>query len=273
LKNKIRLDRYLFEQGLSETIDLAKNKIIAGWVKVNGETIRKPSEHITGTGLVKVARPGGDFASRGGEKLNHALDYFGISVESKIAADLGSSTGGFTDCLLKRGAVKVYAVDVGYGLLAHNLRNDPRVVVKEKTNIRKLSREDFTDIIDFITVDLSFISVLKISEKLKLIFSPAPGIILLKPQFEAKPGEHNKGVVKEKQFHKNILNRVINSLSESGIKFNGLHFSPVKGPAGNIEFLLYFYTDNCYRYGPANDVSIIIANVVDEAHKKLNIEL
>jgi 23S rRNA (cytidine1920-2'-O)/16S rRNA (cytidine1409-2'-O)-methyltransferase len=270
LKNKIRLDQYVFEKGLSESLEQAKNKIIAGWVKVNGGTIRKPAEHITGTEVVLVARPGGNFASRGGEKLSHALDYFGISVKEKIAADLGSSTGGFTDCLLKRGAVKVYSVDVGYGLLAHNLRTDPRVIVREKTNVRSLTREDFSDIIDFITVDLSFISVLKISDKLKLLFSPASGIILLKPQFEAKAGEHEKGVVKEKLFHINILKRVINSLNESGIKFNGLHFSPVKGPAGNIEFLLYFKIDDCYINSPAKNVDIIIANVADEAHEKLS---
>ncbi len=264
------MDKYLFDNGFSESCEQAKRKIIAGWVKVNGETIRKPAEIIKGNEFIQIARPGGNFASRGGEKLRHGLEYFNISVKDKIAADLGSSTGGFTDCLLKRGARKVYAIDVGYGLLADNLRNDSRVIVREKTNVRKLSGKDFNDKIDFITVDLSFISLLKIFDKLKEIFSAALGIMLIKPQFEAKPVEHAKGVVKEKRYHKNILKRVIESLHGSGIKFNGLHFSPMKGPAGNIEFLLYFEISEYHEHDSVKDIDMIITNVVDEAHNKLN---
>ncbi len=269
IKKKIRLDKYLWENGLSESPDKAKKEIIAGWVKVNGETIREADRTISGEEIVQVARPGGRFVSRGGEKLEHGLKYFNISVKDKTAADMGASTGGFTDCLLKNGAGKVYSIDVGYGLLAHNLRTDPRVVVKERTNVRKLNKDDFNDRIEFVTVDLSFISVTKIFDILKNIFSSASGIILIKPQFEAKPDEHEKGVVKEKYHHINILKRVIESLIKSGIAFKGLHFSPIKGPAGNIEFLLYFYiAENC-GIDSLNNIDIIIENIVNAAHEKL----
>jgi 23S rRNA (cytidine1920-2'-O)/16S rRNA (cytidine1409-2'-O)-methyltransferase len=269
LKNKIRLDEYLWEKGLSESRDKAKKEIIAGWVKVNGETVREAGRSISGEEIVQVGRPGGRFASRGGEKLEHALKFFNILVKDKIAADLGASTGGFTDCLLKNGACKVYAIDVGYGLLAHNLRTDPRVIIKEKTNVRKLTKNDFNDRIEFITVDLSFISVIKIFDILKKIFTSASGIILIKPQFEAKPDEHEKGVVKEKYLHINILKRVIGSLVKNEVAFKGLHFSPIKGPAGNIEFLLYFDNTLNHEIDSLKDIDIIIENVVNEAHKEL----
>ncbi|MFH0976438.1 MAG: TlyA family RNA methyltransferase [Spirochaetota bacterium] len=275
-KNKIRLDNYLFKNGFSETPEKAKKEIIAGWVKVNGETVRSPDRIITGMENITVGRPKGKFASRGGEKLEHALAYFNIKVKDKIAADIGSSTGGFTDCLLKNGAAKVYCIDVGYGLLAHKLRIDPRVVVKERTNVKDLSAGDFPDTIDFITIDLSFISVTKVFNILKTIFSSVSGIILLKPQFEAEDTEHDKGVVKNKEYHLKILKRVIDSLIKFGMIFKGLHFSPIKGPAGNIEFLLYFCLEKNSEKNALNDqiniinnIDLIIENVVNEAHDKL----
>jgi 23S rRNA (cytidine1920-2'-O)/16S rRNA (cytidine1409-2'-O)-methyltransferase len=269
IKKKIRLDKFLWEKKLCESPENAKKAIIAGWVKVNGETIRESDRTISGEEIVQIARPGGNFASRGGEKLEQALRYFNISVENKVAADMGSSTGGFTDCLLKNGAGKVYSIDVGYGLLAHNLRTDPRVVVKERTNVRKLTKDDFNEIVKFITVDLSFISVVKIFGILKNIFPEATGIILIKPQFEAKTDEHEKGVVKKKHHHINILKRVIESLIKTGIIFKGLHFSPITGPAGNIEFLLYFEITENPGFNNFNDTDIIIETVVNEAHEKL----
>jgi 23S rRNA (cytidine1920-2'-O)/16S rRNA (cytidine1409-2'-O)-methyltransferase len=268
-KKKIRLDKYLWEKGFCESPERAKSAILAGWVKVNGETIRENARAVSGEETIQVARPGGEFASRGGEKLEHALRYFNISVKGRTAADMGSSTGGFTDCLLKNGACKIYSIDVGYGLLAHNLRTDPRVIVKERTNVRKLKKEDFCETVEFITVDLSFISVIKIFGILKDLFPGASGIILVKPQFEAKPDELDKGVVKEKLNHLNILRKVTESLTKTGIAFKGLHFSPIKGPAGNIEFLLYF--DIAKISGSNNTVSndSIIEAVVNEAHEKL----
>ena len=269
LKNKIRLDRYLSENGFSESIDRAKKEIIAGWVKVNGETIRKADRIISGNENVQLARPGGKFASRGGEKLEHALKYFNIQVKDKTAADMGSSTGGFTDCLLKNGARKVYAIDVGYGLLAHNLRTDPRVILKERTNVRKLSKDDINEKIDFTSVDLSFISVTKIFDILKNLFPSSCGIILVKPQFEAGQDEHEKGVVTNKNHHINILKRVLNSLINNGINFKGLHFSPIKGPAGNIEFLLYYEISDILLAEDKNNIDVIVENVVYEAHEVL----
>ncbi len=268
-KRKIRLDKYLYEKKFCESQDRAKRIIIAGWVKVNGETIREYDKIITGEEFVQLARPGGNFASRGGEKLEHALKYFNISVRNNVAADLGSSTGGFTDCLLKNGARRVYAIDVGYGLLAFNLRSDPRVIVRERTNVRKLKKEDFDERIEFVTVDLSFISVVKIFGILKNLFSEASGIILIKPQFEAKPDEHAKGVVREKRYHLNIIKRVMGSLTKTGLIFKGLHFSPIKGPAGNIEFLLYFDIAGISAVDNSGDNDLIIESVVNEAHEKL----
>ena len=268
-KKKFRLDKYLWENGFSESQDKAKKEIIAGWIKVNGETIRKPDRIISGEENVQVARPGGKFASRGGEKLEHALKYFNIAVRNKTTADLGSSTGGFTDCLLKNGAKKVYSIDVGYGLLAHNLRTDPRVILKERTNARKLKRDDINEKVDFTSVDLSFISVIKIFDILKTIFPSSSGVILVKPQFEAMPDEHEKGVVKTKDHHINILKRVLNSLVKNGITFNGLHFSPIKGPAGNIEFLLFYEISDNPLQQDTNNIDLIIENVVNEAHEVL----
>ncbi len=268
MKKGIRIDAYLSENGLSESTDKAKREIIAGWVMVDGETVRIPSRVITGREKISVERPGGDFASRGGEKLQHALKFFNISIKGLIVADLGASTGGFTDCLLQNGAKKAYSIDVGYGILDYRLRVDKRVVVKEKTNVRNLTKEDFDDPIDFVTADLSFISILKVFDKINELFSPADGIILLKPQFEARPKEHHKGVIKEKEDHCNILKRVIHRLLDKGMQFNGLHFSPLMGPAGNIEFLLYFNTggDN-NREKSCEEIDVIIDDVIDEAHK------
>lgn len=238
-KKGTRLDIFLVESSISPSREKAKREILSGWVKVNGETIRQPSRIINRDDTVRLERPGGIFVSRGGEKLNHALDFFDISVADKIIADLGASTGGFTDCLLRRGAELVYSIDVGYGQLDYRLRTDPRVVVMERVNVRNLKRSDFDPGVQFITADLSFISIAKVFDTIKEVFSPADGIILVKPQFEAEPHQHKKGVVRYAEDHKNILLRVISSLMDKGMVYNGLTFSPLKGPAGNIEFLLY----------------------------------
>ena len=238
-KKGTRLDIFLVESSISPSREKAKREILSGWVKVNGETIRQPSRIINRDDTVRLERPGGIFVSRGGEKLNHALDFFDISVADKIIADLGASTGGFTDCLLQRGAELVYSIDVGYGQLDYRLRTDPRVVVMERVNVRNLKRSDFDPGVQFITADLSFISIAKVFDTIKEVFSPADGIILVKPQFEAEPHQHKKGVVRYAEDHKNILLRVISSLMDKGMVYNGLTFSPLKGPAGNIEFLLY----------------------------------
>ncbi|MBN2041164.1 MAG: TlyA family RNA methyltransferase [Spirochaetes bacterium] len=266
---KIRLDDYLFRNGFCNSLDKAKKEIVTGWVKVNGETVRDPLRKISENENILISRPGGDFVSRGGYKLQHALDTFNISVKDKVIADIGSSTGGFTDCLLKNGAKRVYSIDVGYGILAYSLRTDPRVIVKERTNIRSLDRDDFEGKIDFLTIDLSFVSVLELTDYIKETFSPVLGILLIKPQFEAKAHEHKKGIVKEKEHHINILEKVIKSLNSGGFEFNNLCYSPIKGHAGNIEFLLFFSVSNNASADLPADIDSIIEKVIVEAYKNL----
>ncbi len=265
---KTRLDIYLAQGGLSLSREKAKREIIAGWVKVDGETVTDPAKQVAGTERIAVERPGGLYVSRGGRKLKSAIDSFGISLAGKTAVDLGASTGGFTDCMLKEGAVKVYAIDVGYGQLDYSLRMDPRVVVMEKTNARALAREQFGDTIDFVAADLSFISIVKVFDAIREIFSPVEGVILVKPQFEAEPGDHKKGVVRKREVHRAILVRVISALAKKGMNMKGLSCSPVKGPKGNIEFLLYF---DCgmgdANAVPAADRETAIGEVVERAHE------
>lgn len=236
---KTRLDVYLAEHKISDSREKAKKEIIAGWVKVDGETVRVPSRTVTGKEIIIVQRPGGIFVSRGGEKLEKALVAFNIDVKGKTILDLGSSTGGFTDCLLRKDAKKVYAVDVGYGQLDYRLRQDTRVVVMERTNARKLTKDSFQNDIDFITADLSFISIVKVASHLVKIFCNVDSVFLIKPQFEAEYGQHKKGVVRNKSSHIAILRKVIHALSERSVTVHNLTYSPIKGPKGNIEFLCY----------------------------------
>lgn len=269
MKNGTRLDAYLAENGLSSSREKAKREIVAGWVRVDGETVRVPSRLLRGTEEVRVERPGGSFASRGGEKLDRALDVFAIDAAGRVVADLGASTGGFTDCLLKRGAALVYAVDVGYGQLDYGLRVDERVVVMDRTNVRKLSRGDFARAADLVTADLSFISLVKAADAVVASFEPAEGVLLIKPQFEAGRGEHKKGVVREAAKHAEILLRLIPELAGRHIGFRGLCHSPLKGPAGNIEFFLH--ADIGRSFLPeSGDLAQIVERVVGEAHRALD---
>ncbi len=265
---KTRLDLYLSGNGMSRSREKARKEILAGWVRVNGETVHDPSKGVTGEETITVERPGGEFVSRGGEKLAHALEVFGITVTGRVVADLGASTGGFTHCMLVNGARKVYAIDVGYGQFDFTLRSDPRVVVRERTNVRHLTAADFDEKPDFVTADLSFISILKVFPVIRDIFSPADGVILVKPQFEAGPGEHKKGVVRKPDVHRSILERVISALVADGLIFRGLAPSPITGPAGNIEFLLYFSVGKGEdKEEIRHDLGAIVEKVVNEAHE------
>jgi len=265
---KIRLDVYLAENNLSRSRESAKKEIISGWVTINGETIREPSKKIEGDEAIAVSRPKGLFVSRGGEKLDFALKKFKISLQGKTAADLGASTGGFTDCMLKAGAKLVYAIDVGYGQLDYALRKDPRVIVRERTNVRDLTPEDFDHRVDFVTADLSFISIVKVFDTIKELFTPSTGIILLKPQFEAQRNEHKKGVVRKRDAHKSIICRVVPVLIEKGMNFRGICPSPIKGPAGNIEFLIYFSLADRDEEKLFFDEQLI-NDMVEDAHREL----
>lgn len=243
---KIRLDSFLAEKNLSQSREKAKKEIISGWVKVNGETFRDPSRKIAGDEQILIERPGGIFVSRGGEKLAHAIREFNINLSGAVALDIGASTGGFTDCLLKHGTVKVYALDVGYNQLDYSLRIDKRVVVLEKIHAKDINISMFPDKIDYFTADVSFISILKILPAVYNTFTSIKGIILIKPQFEAESSQQKKGVVRNPGDHKEILLRVINGIIRIGFIIQGITFSPIKGPAGNIEFLLYVKKDCDY---------------------------
>jgi 23S rRNA (cytidine1920-2'-O)/16S rRNA (cytidine1409-2'-O)-methyltransferase len=265
MPDKERLDKHLAESGISDSREKAKREILSGWVKVDGETVRDPSRIVLVSSDITVERPGGLFVSRGGEKLSRALSFFSIDVTERVCADLGASTGGFTDCLLKNGASKVYAIDVGYGQLDYSLRVDPRVVVMERMNARMLDAGMFSDPISFITADLSFISFTKVYPVISKLFHDASGVALIKPQFEAEKAEHKKGVVMRLDYHVAILTRTIDTLLSQGIAVKGLTHSPIKGPKGNIEFLLYFSI--------AEDkpmCHIDIAGIVKTAHEELS---
>jgi 23S rRNA (cytidine1920-2'-O)/16S rRNA (cytidine1409-2'-O)-methyltransferase len=262
---KKRLDKHLVEAGLSASREKAQREIISGWVKVNGETVRDVSHNVYGNEECVVERPGGLYVSRGGEKLARALSCFTIDVNGKVCADLGASTGGFTDCLLKNGAAKVYAVDVGYGQLDYSLRTDPRVVVMERMNARTLESSMFDGKVNFVTADLSFISFVKVYDAIASVFGAVEGVALIKPQFEADKSEHKKGVVVKYENHIAILSRTCEALAEKGMCIKGLTHSPIKGPKGNIEFLLYFAT--------YSDAPLLpdIRTIVTAAHAELNI--
>ena len=269
---KIRLDNYLAQNNLSSSREKAKAEIISGWVTVNGETIREPKKQITGAEDIIIKRPRGTYVSRGGEKLAKALSIFSIDATDGVCADLGASTGGFTDCLLKKGAKKVYAIDVGYNQLDYSLRNDNRVIVHEKTHINNLTPGIFSERIDIVTIDISFISITRIIDTVKKLFTESLVIILIKPQFEAESNEHKKGVVRKKENHYTILNRTLENLFKSGINIYNLSYSPIKGPAGNIEFLLLSSFSRHESFGnpfTTEELKEKIDQIVEDAHNQL----
>ncbi len=237
---KIRVDVYLFEHKMVESRSLAQRLIMAGEVTVNGEKALKPSQQIDDQSKVEIKK-GPKFVSRGGEKLEAAVVSFGlVDLNGKICVDVGSSTGGFTDCLLQYGAKKVYAIDVGFGILHWKLRNDPRVVVMERTNARNVL--EFPDEIDFVTIDASFISLKVLLPVIKTWIQDSSKIIMLiKPQFEAgrKDAAKGSGVIRDANIHRKILFDTLNFATSNGFHFEGLMLSPLTGPKGNIEFLAY----------------------------------
>lgn len=239
---KERLDKLLFEKGLAESREKARALIIEGKVLVNNIPVTKAGAMVPVDAII-VLKEGIPYVSRGGLKLEAALNHFGINLNGLIAMDIGSSTGGFTDCMLKKGTKKVYCIDVGYGQMAWQLRNDPRVKLFEKTNIRYLERERIPEEIDFITIDVSFISLRKILPK-AMEFLKAGGQILalIKPQFEVGKGEVGKGgVVKEEGKRMFAVEEIKRFSEEIGFTVSGIFQSPVKGPKGNIEYFIYLW--------------------------------
>ena len=238
---KIRLDQYLVQNGLVQSRERAKALIMAGVVFVNQQKVDKAGEMIKEDAVVEVRGHDIGYVSRGGLKLEKAMKTFPITLTDKICADIGASTGGFTDCMLQDGARKVYSVDVGYGQLDWKLRSDPRVVCMERTNARYLTPEQIPDPLDFASIDVSFISLHHIFPVAQRITTPdAMGVCLVKPQFEAGREKVGKnGVVRDPAVHREVLHNAMSYAAENGFVVRGLDYSPVKGPEGNIEYLMF----------------------------------
>lgn len=239
---KERIDVLMVAQGLAPSREKARALIMAGQVFADQKRIDKSGQSVSLTAKIELHGPALPYVSRGGLKLEKALAVFPISIKEQLVLDIGASTGGFTDCALQNGAAGVIAVDVGYGQLDWKLRQDPRVKVMEKTNARYLKQEDIGGLVDFVTIDVAFISLSKIFPVLPGLMKPAAqGVALIKPQFEAgrdKVGK--KGVVKEPEVHQEVIEKVLAAAVQEGLTPLGLDYSPIKGPEGNIEYLLWF---------------------------------
>jgi len=266
MKVKKRLDVLLVERGLSENRTKAQAVIMSGLVDVNGQRADKPGVSYEETVDIQIRGAACPYVSRGGLKLEKALRDFGVHPMDYVCSDSGASTGGFTDCLLQQGAKKVFAIDVGYGQLDWKIRNDPRVVVMERTNIRYVKAEDLGEPLDLSVIDVSFISLKIVLPAIKNLLKPGQGqvLCLIKPQFEAgrdKVGK--KGVVREPETHKEVLDNFVALVGELGFTILGLTFSPVKGPEGNIEFLGHLTLADVPGIQPDT------ADVVAQAHAAL----
>jgi 23S rRNA (cytidine1920-2'-O)/16S rRNA (cytidine1409-2'-O)-methyltransferase len=267
MSNKIRLDVAVLEAGYAPSREKAKAIIMAGQVYVNNQKVDKAGTEIKKDDVLEVRGNTLKYVSRGGLKLEKAMQCFPISLSGKICMDVGASTGGFTDCMLMNGAVKVYSVDVGYGQLAWKLRCDERVVNLERTNFRYVTDEQIKEKIDFASVDVSFISLMHILPNLsKLTADDAEAVCLIKPQFEAgKEKVGKKGVVRDKAVHAEVVQKVIGLAIQNGFSVCGLDFSPVKGPEGNIEYLIYLKKSN----DPVVEQDIDAELTVQKSHEEL----
>ncbi|SCW48205.1 23S rRNA (cytidine1920-2'-O)/16S rRNA (cytidine1409-2'-O)-methyltransferase [Eubacterium ruminantium] len=276
---KKRLDVLLYEKGLADSREKAKRLIMAGIVYVDNNKEDKAGSTFEETVNIEVRGKTLKYVSRGGLKLEKAMDVYGIRLDGYVCMDVGASTGGFTDCMLQNGATKVYSVDVGHGQLDWKLRNDERVVCMEKTNIRYVTPDDISDILDFASIDVSFISLTKVLGPVRDLLKPGGEVVcLIKPQFEAgreKVGK--KGVVRDRNVHKEVIKMVTEFAGNNGFSFKGLDFSPVKGPEGNIEYLLYIKkTEDMDEQGDKQSEDIVriddsrIDEVVTLSHETLD---
>lgn len=269
MEEKERLDVLIHRLGLTASREKASSQIMSGIVYVNGVKIDKPGTKLSVNSKIEIRGDKLPYVSRGGLKLEKALREFNLKLQDKVALDIGASTGGFTDCMLQNGAKKVYAIDVGYGQLAWKLRTDRRVVCMERTNIRYVTPEAIGEYADFASIDVSFISLTKVLPAVKKLLKETSEVVcLIKPQFEAgreKVGK--KGVVREKQVHMEVIEKiVVFCRNEMEFSISGLSYSPVKGPEGNIEYLLYL------SWGKAsvnNGLEHDIASIVSNAHELL----
>ena len=266
---KERLDVLLVKRNLASSREKAKAIIMSGNVFVDGQREDKAGTSFPEEVQIEVRGHALPYVSRGGLKLEKAMKNFDVSMEGKVCTDVGSSTGGFTDCMLQNGAVKVFAIDVGHGQLDWKLRQDERVVCMEKTNIRYVTPEDVADKINFSSIDVSFISLTKVLGPVKELLADDGQIVcLIKPQFEAgreKVGKH--GVVRDSAVHLEVIEKVIDFAISIGFEVLNLEFSPVKGPEGNIEYLLHLQK---HTEGSYTDVPFEAAQVVEKAHAALD---
>ena len=265
---KKRLDVRMAETGLAESRQKAQALILAGAVSVDGRRVDKPGAAVADDAeiVVKQSLP---YVSRGGLKLEKAMDAFPIDLTNAVCADIGASTGGFTDCMLQRGAAKVYAVDVGYGQLAWKLRTDERVVCLERTNARYLTSEQIPEALDFASVDVSFISLRLILPPIRaLLRGDASRVVcLVKPQFEAgRESVGKKGVVRDRSVHREVLRNFFDNASNAGFAVEGLTWSPIRGPEGNIEYLGFLRPSHDARHSVSLDA---IPALVDQSHEAL----
>ena len=259
---KIRLDVYLTENGLAPSRTAAQAMIMAGDVYINNQKALKAGETLKGDENIEVRGKAQKFVSRGGLKLEKALKAFPINLDGSVCMDIGASTGGFTDCMLQSGASRVFAIDVGYGQLAWKLRQDERVVNMERTNVRYLEAEKLDAVPTFFSVDVSFISLkLVLPVAHKVLADGGMGVCLIKPQFEAgreKIGK--KGVVREKSTHIEVIEKVLEFTKETGFSVQGLDFSPIRGPEGNIEYLMFVEKSS------KESLDFDVAELVEKSH-------
>ena len=262
---KVRLDQLVFDLGYTESRERAKTTIMSGLVFVNGQRADKPGTPVAPDAKIEVRGEAIPFVSRGGFKLDKALQVFPIDPSGKSCIDCGASTGGFTDVLLQHGAAKVYAVDVGYGQLAWKLRNDPRVVNLERTNLRYVTAEQIPELLELAVMDVSFISIKLVLPAVKALLVPGADLVcLIKPQFEAgreKVGK--KGVVRDSTVHLEVLEHFLEHARESHFTVLGVTYSPIRGPEGNIEYLGYL------RKSEEPDAVIDLRAVVTASHETL----
>ena len=269
MTGKMRLDLAVVNGGYAESREKAKALIMAGIVYVNNQKCDKAGMTVKPDDIIEVRGETLKYVSRGGLKLEKAIDSFGIRLDGCICADIGASTGGFTDCMLQNGALKVYSIDVGYGQLAWKLRTDSRVVNLERTKFRFVTAEQVPETLDFASVDVSFISLSLILPVMRaLLKENGRSVCLIKPQFEA--GRENvgkKGVVRDKSVHISVIEKITDLALQNKFSILGLEFSPVKGPEGNIEYLCYLEKND----NPQNLCGVLAEEIVDRSYAALNI--
>lgn len=270
MTEKQRLDAELVSRGIIQSRERAKAEIMAGKVYVNGQKADKAGELVTSSDNIEFRGEQLKYVSRGGLKLEKAMELYGFCLDGKVCMDVGASTGGFTDCMLQSGASKVYSVDVGYGQLAWSLRQDERVVNLERTNIRYITKEQVPDTVDFVSIDVSFISLgLVIPVLPSFLADDAMMVCLVKPQFEAgreKVGKH--GVVRDPATHIEVLERAVGFAKKSGFGIVGIEFSPIKGPQGNIEYLMVLTRKDPSLSVSGDEIKKLVESSHDELDKK-----